>query len=86
MLVDEGGCFNVESEIFLFDNKGVVMQQISQWLIVVILPITTFFFLYAGIKAHRTHGFSFDSIILYLAAVYNLIYMFEDLIKCTPTG
>ena len=77
------GCYNVEQEIFLIENNGVIMQQISQWLIVVILPITTVIFITSGVQAWRTHGCSFDSIVLFLCAIYNLIYMFEDLIKCS---
>lgn len=48
--------------------------------------MTTFAFLYAGYQAQRTHGCSFDSIILYIAAIYNMIYIFEDLIKCSDPG
>ena len=43
------GCFNDPHEIFLTDNQGVVMQQISQWIIVIILPLTTLIFVFAGI-------------------------------------
>ena len=43
-------------------------------------------FIYAGVKAQRTHGCAFDSIVLYLCAWYNLMYIFEDLIWCTPAG
>ena len=63
-----------------------MMEQISQWLVVIILPITTIFFIFAGVRAQQTYGCSFDSLVLYLSALYNMVYMFEDLIKCSLTG
>lgn len=62
------------------------MQQFSQWFIVILLPITTLIFICGGIQAHRTHGCSFDSIVLYLCAVYNLFFLFEYFIKCSRSG
>lgn len=43
-------------------------------------------FVCAGLQAQRTHGFSFDSIVLYLCAFYNLFYLFEDFVKCSEAG
>ena len=74
---DELGCYIDEHEIYLIQNHDVVVQQISQWLIVMILPITTLIFVYAGWQAQRTHGFcAFDSMVLYLCAIYNLFQMY----------
>jgi len=48
-----------------------------QWFIVVVLPVTTIIFVCAGWQAYRTHGAcSFDSMVLYLCAGYNLFFMF----------
>ena len=62
------------------------MEQISQWLVIIILPLTTVVFIAGGIQACRTHGFSFDSNVLFLCAIYNLIFLFVDQIKCSSTG
>ena len=63
------------------------MYQIAQWSLIIALPITTIVFLCAGIQAHRTHGgLSFDSMVLYLCAIYNVIFLVEDLIHCTAGG
>ena len=88
MIMDESqGCrHDVSQEIFLVSNNGVVMQQIAQWMLVIVLPVTTIVFIGGGIQACRTHGCAFDSIVLYLCAIYNMIYMFEDLIKCSEAG
>ena len=80
------GCTIDQREIYLVNNQDVVIHQISQWLMVCILPFTTLIFIFAGVQAHRTHGCSFDSIVLYLCAFYNLFYMYEDLIRCTDPG
>ena len=58
----------------------------EQWITVVLLPVTTFVFIFAGVQAHRTHGCTFDSIVLYLCAFFNLFYMFEDFIDCSESG
>ena len=79
------GCFIDDHEIYLIQNHDVVVQQIQQWLIVIILPITTIIFVYAGWQAQRTHGFgAFDSMVLYLCAIYNLFQLYQQLITCTP--
>lgn len=49
---------------------------------VTILPITSIVFILAGLRAFRTHGCSFDSIVLFLCAAYNLLYLFRGLIIC----
>jgi hypothetical protein len=59
------------------------MQQVSQWLILLTLPITTIVFAGAGIEAQRTHGCSFDSLVLYLCAFYNMFFLFEYLVVCS---
>ena len=48
---DPVGCYIDEQEIFLIQNNEVVVQQISQWLLVVVLPVTTIVFVYAGWQA-----------------------------------
>ena len=51
------------------------------------LPITTLVFVWAGMQAARTHGCAeFDSMVLYLCAIYNLFFMYERLVKCTTVG
>lgn len=75
--VDEPvGCFTDEHEIFLINNQGVVVEQIAQWFLVISLPLTTLVFVWAGVQAARTHGCrEFDSVVLYLCAIYNLFFM-----------
>ena len=62
------------------------MEQIAQWLVVICLPITTILFIFAGVRAQETYGCHFDSLVLYLSALYNMVFMFEDLIKCSRAG
>lgn len=69
----------------MFYNRGVFVQQVAQWLLVTILPITTCVFLVSGTKAFRIHGCSFDSIVLFLCAAYNLLYIVRGTAICTDT-
>ena len=83
---DNEGCYNISMDSFLIENNGVVMEQIAQWLVIIILPITTIIFVAGGIQACRTHGFSFDSNVLFLCAIYNMIFLWIDQIQCTESG
>lgn len=81
------GCYIDDRAIYLIDNEGVLVEQLSQWFIVIMLPITTLVFVWAGVGAARTHGcLEFDSVVLYLCAIYNLLFMWEHLVKCTTIG
>ena len=80
---DKIGCFAQSHETFLVNANGVIVQQISQWFILIVLVITTIVFIFAGLQAHRTHGpCAFDTIVLYLCAIYNIIFIIEKLIYC----
>lgn len=46
------------------------------------LPITMLIFIVSGVRAFRTHGCSFDSIVLFLCAGYNALYIFRGCIIC----
>ena len=81
------GCYIEDRAIYLVDNNGVLVEQLSQWFIVIMLPITTLVFVWAGVGAARTHGcLEFDSVVLYLCAIQNLLFMWDHLVKCTTIG
>lgn len=85
--LDEGiGCYLSSHEIYLIDNRGVLAEQIFQWMLVFLLPVATLVFAIAGVRAFRTHGCSFDSIVLFLCGVYNVIYIYEDMVHCSEIG
>ena len=83
---EERGCYTLAHQIFLIDNRGVVFEQISQWLLVILLPLATFLFAWAGRENYRTHGSSFDSKILFISGVFNMIYFWEEFVLCSVTG
>ena len=65
----------------------MLFEQISQWLLVILLPLATFLFAWAGLQNYRTHGgSSFDSKILIISGVYNMIYFWEEFVLCSVTG
>ena len=80
------GCYIQSHQIFLIDNRGVVFEQMSQWLLVILLPLATFAFAWAGVQNYRTHGSSFDSKILFISGVFNLIYFWEEFVMCSAVG
>jgi len=43
------GCYLSSHAIYLIDNKGVLMEQIFQWLTVFVLPAATLVFVIAGV-------------------------------------
>ena len=81
-LESDQGCYLAEHELYLLNNRGVLLHQISQWLMVLVLPITSFIFTFAGIRAFKTHGPSFDSIVLFLCASYNVLYLVRGVALC----
>lgn len=47
----------------------------------------TVLFFYAGVQAVRTHReYSFDSNVLFLCATYNLVFLVQNFVRCSPTG
>jgi hypothetical protein len=56
------------------------LEQFIQWVMVVMLPLATLVFAFAGVQAFRTHGCSFDSIVLFLCGAFNLVYLMTDLL------
>ena len=47
----------------------------------------TFLCVWAGIMAIRTHRrISFDALCLFIVAIYNLIFMALEYLKCVPIG
>jgi hypothetical protein len=80
------GCFIDSHVVYFIDNNGVLAEQIAQWLIVVILPVTTLIFIFAGVQANRTHGCSFDSLVLFASGFYNLLFMSTELVYCNAAA
>lgn len=80
-------CFVSRKEIFLINNRGIISEQIIQWLALILMPIFTVLLIYAGILAKRTHRkLSFDGMCLFTVAVFNTVYLFNQFVRCTPFG
>ena len=54
---------------------------------IIVVPILTMLFGYAGAQAWRTHrGFSFDSNVLFLCAIYNAVFFLTNMVRCTAVA
>ena len=84
----EHGCYTSRAPgISLLDSHGILLKQITQWCMVIIVPILTILFSYAGVQAWRTHReFSFDSNVLFLCAIYNAVFFVTNTIRCSAVA
>ena len=72
-----------DSPLFLFDSRGVLLEQIVEWIVAFYLPFTIFMFLYAGFKAYKTYGeMTFDSGVCFASAVIDIVVFCQIFIGC----
>ena len=82
---EQPGCYISElSFVELLSKEGDLVERINQWGFLILLPILALLFIYGGVLAVRTHGeFGFDGNVLFLCAVYNIVFIANYCFACS---
>ena len=79
----EGCQMSDEPQFHLGNESNNVVQSVGGWLYISTIPLLTGLFFFAGIQAVRTHReCSFDSNVLFLSGMYNIVFLLQNFIQC----
>ena len=78
------GCHISDAPQFhLGDDQNNIVQSLGGWFYICLIPILTVIFFFSGIQAMRTHReCNFDSNVLFLSGLYNVVFLTQNFISC----